>query len=85
MVEEHSLLGRFHGGINYMCILGLCIVRTDVSENISPPSSRSLRASTASYWDRFTLSYVDDVRTSQGTHLRASTACYGDRFIFICR
>jgi hypothetical protein len=40
MVDEHSLLGCFHGAISYRCFLGLC---TDVSESVSFPFSGFLR------------------------------------------
>jgi hypothetical protein len=34
MVEEHCLLGRFHGGINFGTLYPIALVRTDVLENI---------------------------------------------------
>jgi hypothetical protein len=40
----------------------------------------NLQASTACYWDSFTLLYVDDVRTSQET--QDFTACYWDSFTY---
>jgi hypothetical protein len=34
------------------------------------------------YGSSFTFIYLDEVRTSQGTHLLASNICYGDNFPF---
>jgi hypothetical protein len=45
------------------------ICKPTVTTMWDPQYLTTLWASTASYGDSFTCLYVDDVRTSQGTHL----------------
>jgi hypothetical protein len=53
MVKEHCLLGCFHSGINYRCLLGLCTV----FHKLHPSTQRLINSHSAvtQLWNLVTL------------------------------